>query len=97
MICQVESTRNPFLPNRLRMKLARIEQELTQAELAEKVGVTRQTIGLIENGQYNPSLKLCIGIAKVLAYFGENYHLFRSYVTTPSERSDAGRLSIGKW
>lgn len=31
------------------------------------------------------------------AYFGENYHLFRSYVTTPSERSDAGRLSIGKW
>ena len=48
------------------MKLARIEQELTQAELAEKVGVTRQTIGLIENGQYNPSLKLCIGIAKVL-------------------------------
>ena len=31
------------------------------------------------------------------AYFGESYHLFRSYVTTPSERSDAGRLSIGKW
>ena len=31
------------------------------------------------------------------AYFGENYQLFRSYVTTPSERSDAGRLSIGTW
>jgi len=54
------------LANRLRMKLARIEQELTQAELAEKVDVTRQTIGLIENGEYNPSLKLCIGTAKAL-------------------------------
>jgi hypothetical protein len=31
---------------------------------------------------------------KVGAYFGENYHLFRSYVTTPSERSDAGRCMI---
>ena len=48
------------------MKLARIEKDLTQAELAERVGVTRQTIGLIENGQYNPSLKLCIGIARAL-------------------------------
>ena len=48
------------------MKLARVEKDLTQAELAEKVGVTRQTIGLIENDQYNPSLKLCIGIARAL-------------------------------
>ncbi|MCK4789129.1 MAG: helix-turn-helix transcriptional regulator, partial [Desulfobacteraceae bacterium] len=33
---------------------------------AEKVGVTRQTIGLIENGRYNPTLYLCIAIAKAL-------------------------------
>ena len=47
-------------------KLARVENNLTQAELAEKVEVTRQTIGLIENGKYNPSLNLCIAIAKTL-------------------------------
>ncbi len=51
---------------RSRIKLARVENDLTQAELAEKVGVTRQTIGLIENGRYNPSLKLCLAIAKTL-------------------------------
>lgn len=47
-------------------KLARVENNLTQAELAEKVQATRQTIGLIENGKYNPSLNLCIAIAKTL-------------------------------
>lgn len=51
---------------RMKMKLARVENNLTQAELAEKVGVTRQTIGLIENGGYNPTLHLCIAIAKTL-------------------------------
>ena len=51
---------------RIKLKLARVEHDLTQAELAEKVGVTRQTIGLIENGTYNPTLRLCIAIAKAL-------------------------------
>ena len=51
---------------RIKLKLARVENDLTQAELAEKVGVTRQTIGLIENGGYNPTLHLCIAIAKAL-------------------------------
>ena len=49
-----------------RVKLARVENDLTQAQLAEKAGVTRQTIGLIEAGRFNPSLKLCIAIAKAL-------------------------------
>jgi len=48
-------------PNRL--KLARVERNLTQAELAELVGVTRQTIGLIEGGGYNPTLNLCLKLA----------------------------------
>lgn len=48
------------------MKIARIENELSQEQLAEVVGVTRQTILLIEAGNYNPSLKLCIAICKVL-------------------------------
>ncbi len=51
---------------RIKLKLARVERDLTQAELAERVGVTRQTIGLIENGGYNPTLHLCIAIAKAL-------------------------------
>ncbi len=50
----------------LRMKMARIERDLSQQELADLVGVTRQTIGLIEKGTYNPSLNLCLRIAKAL-------------------------------
>ena len=49
-----------------RMKIARIECDLTQEQLADKVGVARQTIGLIEVGNYNPSISLCIEICKAL-------------------------------
>ncbi len=49
-----------------RMKIARIECDLTQEQLADKVGVARQTIGLIEAGNYNPSISLCIDICKAL-------------------------------
>jgi len=48
------------------MKIARIECDLTQEQLADKVGVARQTIGLIEAGKYNPSISLCIDICKAL-------------------------------
>jgi len=48
-----------------RVKLARVEKNLTQEQLAELVGVTRQTIGLIEAGKFNPTLKLCLMIAQV--------------------------------
>ena len=50
----------------MKLKVARVENNLSQQELADKVGATRQTIGLIEKGKYNPSLKLCIKIAKAL-------------------------------
>lgn len=50
----------------LRMKAARAAVGLSQADLAEAVGVTRQTIGLIEAGGYNPTLNLCVAICKVL-------------------------------
>ncbi len=49
-----------------KLRLARVEKELSQAELAERVGVTRQTIGLIEAGGYNPTLNLCIAICRTL-------------------------------
>ena len=49
-----------------RMKIARMECDMKQGDLANAVGVTRQTIGLIESGNYNPTLNLCIAICKAL-------------------------------
>lgn len=49
-----------------RLKIARVQRGWTQQELADKVNVTRQTIGLIEQGRFNPSLALCIQLAKAL-------------------------------
>ena len=50
----------------LRRPAARAAVGLSQADLAEAVGVTRQTIGLIEAGGYNPTLNLCVAICKAL-------------------------------
>ena len=49
-----------------RIKIARLECDMSQEDLAKAVGVTRQTIGLIEAGNYNPTLKLCLSICKAL-------------------------------
>lgn len=50
----------------LKLKSARAALDLSQDDLAKKVGVTRQTIGMIETGKFNPSLALCIAICKAL-------------------------------
>ena len=50
----------------LKMKAARALKGMSQEDLAKAVGVTRQTIGMIEAGDYNPTLNLCISICKVL-------------------------------
>ena len=50
----------------LKLKFRRIELNISQTELANRAGVTRQTIGLIESGEFNPSIKLCIAICKAL-------------------------------
>lgn len=50
----------------LKMKATRAGMDLSQEELAELVGVTRQTIGMIEAGKYNPTLNLCLAICKAL-------------------------------
>ena len=50
----------------MKLKIARIEKGLSQQELADLCQVTRQTIGLIEKGKYNPTLNLCVSIARVL-------------------------------
>ncbi len=50
----------------LKLKSARAALDMSQEQLANKVGVTRQTIGMIEAGKFNPSIQLCISICKVL-------------------------------
>ncbi|WP_407354976.1 helix-turn-helix transcriptional regulator [Methanolobus sp. WCC5] len=49
-----------------RIKELRARHELTQEELANKVGVRRETIGFLEKGKYNPSLKLAYKVANTL-------------------------------
>ena len=50
----------------LKLKAARAAKDLSQEQLAQLVGVTRQTIGMIVAGNYNPTLNLCIAICKAL-------------------------------
>jgi putative transcriptional regulator len=50
----------------LRLKSARALKDMSQKDLAEAVGVTRQTINAIEIGDYNPTIRLCAAICKVL-------------------------------
>ncbi|WP_055070338.1 helix-turn-helix transcriptional regulator [Clostridium massiliamazoniense] len=50
----------------IKMKVARVEKDLSQEELANIVNVARQTISMIESGKYNPTIKLCIAICKTL-------------------------------
>lgn len=49
-----------------KMKIARMENDMNQEDLAKAVGVTRQTISMIESGNYNPTLKLCLAICRAL-------------------------------
>lgn len=49
-----------------KMKIARIEKDFSQEQLADLVGATRQTISMIEAGKFNPSLQLCLSICKAL-------------------------------
>ena len=50
----------------LRLKSARAALDMSQQQLADAVGVSRQTINAIEKGDYNPTIKLCLAICKVL-------------------------------
>ena len=50
----------------VRMKQARLEKGFSQQGLADTLGVSRQTINAIEKGDYNPTIRLCIGICRVL-------------------------------
>lgn len=59
------------------IKVARAQLDMTQKQLAEKVGISRQTMNAIEQGDYNPTIKLCRSICKELGksldeLFGED-------------------------
>jgi len=59
-----------------RIKELRARYDLTQNELAERVGVRRETIVYLEKGKYNPSLKLAYNVAKVLKSKIEEVFIF---------------------
>ena len=50
----------------LKLKSARAAKDMSQQQLAEAVGVSRQTINAIEKGDYNPTIKLCLAICRAL-------------------------------
>ena len=50
----------------LKMKSARVARDLSQQQLADIIGVSRQTISAIEKGDYNPTINLCIAICREL-------------------------------
>ncbi len=54
------------MPKNLSVKVARVQKDMTQKDLAAAVGVSRQTINAIEQGEYNPTIKLCRAICRVL-------------------------------
>ena len=64
--CSKQNIRKGDILKNKKMKIARIEKDLSQEQLADLVGATRQTIGMIESGKFNPSLQLCISICRAL-------------------------------
>ncbi len=54
------------MPRNLAIKAARARKDMTQKDLAAAVGVSRQTINAIEKGEYNPTIRLCRAICRVL-------------------------------
>ena len=61
------NVRGDLMAKNLRIKAARAALDMSQDELAKKAGVTRQTVNAVENGDYNPTIKLCIAICKALS------------------------------
>jgi putative transcriptional regulator len=63
-----------------RIKEFRARKDMTQAELADAVGVRRETIVFLEKGQYNPSLKLAHDVAKVLGSSIDELYIFEDAI-----------------
>jgi len=63
-----------------RMKEFRARKDMTQADLARAVGVRRETIVFLEQGKYNPSLKLAHDVAKLLGTSIDELYVFEDAV-----------------
>ena len=72
----MRKTVNSMVILKTRIHEFRKERNMQQSELAELVGVRRETIGNLENGKYNPSLKLAMDIAKVFDCTVEDVFFF---------------------
>jgi putative transcriptional regulator len=71
-----------------RLKVLRAERDWTQAELADRLGVSRQTVNAIETGKYDPSLPLAFRIARLFVQpIEEIFHADAEEGTTPSDAS----------
>ena len=62
---KISGTKEHLMKN-LKMKSARVAKDLSQQQLADLIGVSRQTISAIEKGDYNPTINLCIAICREL-------------------------------
>jgi len=71
------------MPFRTRIKELRARYDMTQDDLARKVGVRRETILYLEKGTYNPSLKLAHSVAKVLQTTIDGLFIFNDEEVTP--------------
>ena len=63
-----------------RIREFRARKDMTQADLADAVGVRRETIVFLEKGQYNPSLKLAHDVAKVLGSSIDELYIFEDAI-----------------
>jgi len=70
-----------------RLRVLRAEQEWSQAELAARLGVSRQTVNAIETGKYDPSLPLAFRIAKL-------FHRSIEAIFEPAARGSGGEPSV---
>ncbi len=60
------------MPKNIALKLARTKKDITQKDLAEQIGVSRQTISLIERGDYSPSVTLALKLARIFGIHVED-------------------------
>lgn len=76
---------------RNKIKVYRAIFDLTQEELAKKLGVTRQTIIAIEKDKYNPSLDLAFKMARIFGVKIEDIFVYDEELLDPEERGGSGR------
>ena len=81
-----------MMAKNLKMKAARAEKDLTQDQLAAAIGVSRQTVSAIENGDFNPSIRMCCAICRVLDRRLDDLFWDESQVLPDPAKQDQGTL-----